>query len=322
MVHEAGHLLAAKAAGMPVHEFAIGMGPTLGGFAWRGTRYNIRLLPLGGFVKIAGMDPDDDHPDGFQHKSVWARLGVLFAGPFMNFLLAVLLFGLLFGVIGIPVYAPVIGTVQPGAAADGVLEPGDRILQVNETPISNWNELLPLIQQNPGQPLELVVQRGQGQVTVTATPRLEGGVGLLGISLDTSQVTRHRVGFWRGIGAGFEWTVTMVGNIFNALGQMITGRAPVELSGPVGIAREINRAAQSGFDQVINIAGFLSINVAVFNLLPIPALDGARMVFVAIEGIRGRKLDLERENLIHFVGLMFLLLLTVFITYRELFPAP
>ncbi len=322
-VHEAGHFLAAKRAGIDVLEFGIGFGPKLFAFQRRETTYTLRALPLGGFVRMAGTEPDDlDNTAGFAKKSVGKRALVIVAGAAMNLILAMVMFGLLINVTGIPTgelsNEPEIGEIIIGDRADQAgLLPGDRVLTMNGEPIPDWDALVQAISSNPETPLETVVLRDGEEKTLTITPRMHdeeerGWIGITAVYL----VRPARLG--EALRFGIQQTFYVAGLILSGLYQMITGQMPADVSGPIGITRIIGRAARLGFPYLLNLAAIININIGLFNLIPIPALDGSRLMFLAVEGVRGKPLDQEKENMFHMVGFALLMLLAIVVAYRDI----
>lgn len=317
LVHEGGHFLAAKRAGIKVEEFAIGMGPALLQGKRGETIYSLRAFPLGGFNRMAGMEgPDLDDPRGFNRQPVYKRMVVIGAGSGMNFLLALVLFIMVFMVLGIPADVNVVGRVEPGMpAAQAGLSPGDRILQVNNTPVSTWRDMVDLINKHPGEKLTLLVERGgqQRQVTLTTTRDPQSGVGLIGIG-----PTWARQGLWRSISLGTRQAVEITRLIILSLVQMVTGKVAAEVVGPVGIVQLVGQAATYGLANVLNFMAVLSLDLGIINLLPVPALDGSRLVFLGLEAVRGRPINPEKENFIHLIGFALLMGLLILITYQDL----
>lgn len=319
-IHELGHFLVAKRVGIKVHEFSLGFGPRLLGITRGGTAYNLRLIPLGGFVRMAGMDPQEEVEDkesSFQNKTIGQRAGVIAAGPLMNLLLAALLLAVIFLFQGFPVPTTTVARLVPGQPAEKAgLLPGDRIVAVNRHPVNNWEEMTRIINSHPGQPIVVTAER-QGQILefemVTVVD--ERGQGKIGIY---PRQELRRLGLWEALARGAEYTVRLAGVILVFVGKMIVGAAPAEVGGPVRIVQEIHAAIQLGLFYLLQLAAFLSINLALFNLLPIPALDGSRLLFLAAEAIRGKPLDPAKENFIHLIGFGLLILLIVFITYRDI----
>ncbi len=322
-VHEFGHFLAAKLADIKVEEFSIGLGPLLLQVK-RGpdaTAYSLRALPLGGYVKMAGMGQQEDHPKGFKKKPLGARFGVIAAGSLTNFLLAVVLFVFTFSVIGIPSLsrANVVGGVIPGTpAARAGLQAGDRIVSVAGVPTKTWDEVAARIHARPERLTAVVVERAGERRTFYLVPRRdpETGVGQIGIK---RALVWRRQGFVRAVALGLEQSYTFAQQVVRALVGMAAGTvSPREVTGPVGITQMIGEAARGGLGYLLTLTAILSINLALVNLLPIPALDGSRLLFLAVEAVRKRPLDPEKENLIHLVGFALLMFLVIIITYNDL----
>lgn len=324
LAHEFGHFIAAKRAGIGVKEFSIGFGPRLGGWERGGTVYSIRLLPLGGFTIMVGSEPDEPAtPDSYKVKSVPQRSLAIAAGPLMNFILTIVLFALLFAVFGLPkdvnYNSTVIGQILPGYPADKAgLRPGDELLAVNGETLETWNQFDRLIASSPGKEVTLSVRRGTETFPLAVTPTTDPQVpseGMIGV---TPTILYERVGLGRALTEGVAetwrvlvaWTTTLV--------DFISRRAPLDLAGPVATVRFIGMTAESGLANLIYLAGFLSLNIGLFNLLPFPALDGGRLVFLAYEGVTRRRPDPRKESLIHFIGFAALIVLMILITYRDI----
>jgi regulator of sigma E protease len=318
--HELGHFAVAKAVGIKVYEFSLGFGPKLFGVSRSGTIYNLRLLPLGGFVRMAGMDPEEKDIEpgkGFGDKTVAQRMAVIAAGPLMNFLLAVLLLALIFMFLGYPVPNTTIAEIIPGDPADKAgLKPGDVIYSIEGEKIDSWNDITSAINNRPGERITMVVMRDGNKLTVDVVPKVgEGGRGMIGFYPGRDLKQLNPVAALAG-GAESTFRVTVL--ILDFIGRMIEGQAPADLGGPVRVIWEIDQAAQKGIFYLLQLAAFLSINLGLFNLLPIPALDGSRIMFLGFEGLRGRPVDPAKENFIHLVGFGFLLLMIVVITYNDI----
>lgn len=322
--HEFGHFIVAKIVGIKVYEFSLGFGPKLLGVSGGETLYTLRLLPLGGFVRMAGMDPEEevDEKDldrGFNKKTVGQRIAVIFAGPFMNFLLAALLFAVVFSLQGEPVASSGtrIGDINPGYPAQiAGLAAGDKIVAIDGKPVDKWADLVTLINERPEQNISVVVLRDGSELQFALTTvKSEDGRGLIGIYPAEEYV---KVGFLQSISLGIEWTTRFTVAIMDFVSKMIFGQMPADLGGPVRVVSEIGKAAQIGFVILLKLAAILSINLGLFNLFPIPALDGSRILFLFWEKIRRRPVDPVKENFIHLVGFGLLLLLMVIITYNDI----
>ena len=322
--HEFGHFVVAKLVGIKVNEFSLGFGPKLLTVTRGETTYNLRLVPLGGFVNMAGMDPNEETDEkdierGFNKKTVWQRIAVIFSGPFMNFFLAVLLFAVIFAFQGQPVASSGtgIGDVNPGYPAElAGLAAGDKIVAVDGITVDNWNDMARLINERPEKDISVLVLRGDSQLLVEMKPiRDVDGLGKIGIYPAEEYV---RVGLLQSISLGVQWTVTFTVVIMEFLSKMIFGQVPAELGGPVRIVNEIGVAAQLGFIMLLKLAAILSLNLGLFNLFPIPALDGSRILFLVWEKIRRRPVDPVKESFIHLVGFGLLMLLMLIITYNDI----
>ena len=331
LFHEFGHFITAKLSGMPVREFSVGFGrPILFQFTRGDTRYALRPFPLGGFVSIAGMEPGDDHPNGFDRHPLHRRIVVIAAGSLMNLLLAALIFvliGLLFGkTIGI---SNRIAAVLPGRPAAKVgLQEGDQILAANGT-FGPRPTLQKLIAARPGKQVELVVRR-QGKLLhyrVVPEPRIEKSfegnppryrertIGMIGIAF--SPLTRP-MGVWESVSTGFINTAAVTLGMVEMLKYTVLGQLPVEVGGPVRIVYEIGEASRIGWESFLRIGAFLSVNVGFINLLPFPALDGSRIAILLVELVRRRPLDKRKEAIVHMVGLAILLALVALVTVHDI----
>jgi len=321
MTHELGHFLVAKANKVYVYEFAIGMGPRIWGFKKAETEYNLRLLPIGGMVRMMGEDEEKTDDDrSFTRKSVLRRMSVIFAGPLMNFITAIVLFVIVFMMIGIASNSNVIGQPLPGQAAEaaGVLA-GDSILEINGQEVKDWNSMVGIIQeQEPGAPLAIIIDREGELIDMTINPYYdnESGRWLMGI-----QPSVQKLGFFESAWLGIKQSYLFTKMLLVALYQMLTGQIAPDVAGPVGVVNIVGQAASMGLQNVLILAGYLSINLGVINLLPLPALDGSRIVFLAVEGIRRKPFDRQKEGMVHFIGLMLLFGLMIVITYHDILRA-
>lgn len=315
-VHEFGHFVTAKVNDVRVDEFALGMGPKLFGLKKGDTEYTLRILPLGGYVRMAGMEPPLDDPRGFNTKTVLQRMAIIFAGPMMNFVTALILFILVFMIVGTPSNANIIGQVMPGKpAAQAGLMAGDRIVKIDSTAVSNWQEVVEAIHKSPGREVAITFQRDHLLKKIKVVPEKDqgSGMGLIGI-LQSSQ----RQGVLNSVVLGLENTYGFTKTLLVNLGQMITGAIAPEVAGPVGVVQIVGEVTRFGWASLLTLAGYLSINLGLINLFPIPALDGSRLAFLGFEALRGRPLDPAKENVIHLVGFALLMLLMVFITYQDI----
>lgn len=396
--HELGHFIFAKRAGIMVREFAIGMGPKIFGMTKGETVYTLRLLPIGGYVRMAGEDTDTvelqpgyrvalvtneenivekvvlnqntqyqnvifleveradlerelwiegyDEEDKlvrynvsrtativengtelliapldrqFNSKSVGARAMAIFAGPLFNFILAFFIFVLIGLMQGIPSEEPVFSEVaddRPASAAG--LQAGDRVTAINGQPISSWEQLSKIIQQNPNRSLQFEVDRNGTPALADVIPQgvknNEGEiVGQIGVvrPLETNPL--------KAVVYGAEQTYDGVVLIGTFVGKLVTGQFSIDvLSGPVGIYKATEVQVTYGIYNLLYWAGMLSINLGIMNLLPLPALDGGRLLFFAFEAVRGKPLDRQKEGMVHFVGIVLLMILMVVVTWNDI----
>jgi regulator of sigma E protease len=319
--HELGHFAIAKLVGIKVHEFSLGFGPKIGGFLKGETRYNIRIFPLGGFVRMAGMDPEEEDFEagerGFNKKTVLQRISVILAGPLMNFVLAALILAIIFWFQGVPTFAPKVDSLVAGQPAERAgIVPGDQILAIDGKKIEKWEELKKKIDSSPGKKVNLLIKRGDRELNIAVVPAPQkDGLGKIGIYPGHEL---KKVGPVGALAAGASKTVEFSILIVDFIGRMITGQERPDLGGPVRVVWEISKAVEMGFIPLLTLAALLSINLGLFNLFPIPALDGSRILFLVIERLRGKPVDPRRENFIHLVGFGLLLMLIVVITYNDI----
>jgi regulator of sigma E protease len=322
---------------MRIYEFAIGFGPPLLRWRRRGVLYSLRAFLLGGYVRIAGMDPEEDPniPGGFMTRPLGARLLVLTAGAAMNVLAAVGIFCLMGMVLGVPErLIPEVNTVLENTpAARAGLLPGDVILGVNGQRYEEVEDIVKVIHRHPEEPIELLIQRGQRQLTLRVIPQAkteyhydpEAGkmvperIGQIGIGF---RLITRRIGMWESIRDGFLRAFVTTLHLLIGLWLMFTGRAPMALGGPVAIAKEISVQAQLGLYPLLEFASMISVNLAILNLLPLPALDGGRIAFqllsALMERTRGHPLDPKKEAVVHLVGMLLLLGFIVYVTMLDI----
>lgn len=398
-VHEFGHLIFAKRAGMLVREFAIGFGPKIFSYKKSETVYTIRLLPIGGYVRVAGEDPEiielkpghhvglefnknekvnriivnnkSKHPNArvievehvdldhelqiigydtgehenrftfdidrrayfvmderetqiapfdrqFASKTVGQRAMQLFAGPLMNFLLAIFIF-LLLGIIqGVPAEQALIGGVQKGSPAeDAGLQAGDEVIEIEGNAISTWEEFTLVVEKNAGKDLHIKVSRDNMTESLSVIPkeidRNGEKIGQVGVELGFEKSLVNTIQY------GFVQTYEITKAILTSLMMLITGQFSIDmLAGPVGIYDFTDQVVQSGFTSFLLWTGMLSINLGIINLVPLPALDGGRLLFVGIEAVRGKPIDPQKEGIFHFIGFALLMLLMIVVTWNDI----
>ncbi|CAJ1002471.1 RIP metalloprotease RseP [Brevibacillus aydinogluensis] len=389
-VHELGHFLLAKRAGILCREFALGMGPKIFSIKRGETEYTLRLLPIGGMVRMAGEDPELDilkphmevsverdavgkvtrilldktdsgsvngtivrydlehqltltlnvdgeeqtfsvHPqahlvkDGqevqiapynrqFRGKTVSERFLAIFAGPAANFLLAFLLFVAIGLSYGVPSNVPYLGEVRPGGpAAQAGLMQGDRVIAIQGQPVSTWKEIVQIVSQSPDKELLFDIERNGQRKSVKVRIYNDNNVGKIMVT----QTLTYAPGEVLKYGAVSTYEFTAM--ILKSLGMLFTGAVGLnDLSGPVGIFKMTGEFAQQGLAVLLKWAAVLSINLGLFNLLPLPALDGGRLAFLLVEALRGRPVDPHKEGMVHFLGFAFLMLLILVVTWNDL----
>ncbi len=319
--HELGHFLSAKASGMKVEKFSIGFGPKIWGKKIKHTEYVISAIPLGGYVKIAGMEPGEkDIEEGFQSKSLWKRIVVILSGSAMNYLTSAVLLAIIF-MIGFETYnfnTTVVGGIIPDSpAVSAGIKPGDKILEINGKKITNWGQIATFVNQDEQETLILKIQREKDILTIPVKPEFnpEENRSLIGISVP---VIFTRYNPLVSLGKGIKEIGQLTWLIISSLGNMIIGKLPAEFSGPVGIVRYVSQTAKMGIVPFLFLAALLGVNLGLFNLFPIPALDGGRLVFLLIEGIRRKPIQMEKEALVHYIGFIILISLMFLVTYRDI----
>ena len=326
LFHEFGHFLLAKLNGIRVNEFALGLGPTIVSFGKGETKYCLKALPFGGACVMEGEDEESADERAFTNKSVWARISVVFAGPFFNFILAFLFAVILIGSIGYD--KPVLGGVLEGYAAEAAgIQEGDEIVKMNNRTIHFYKEITAYSTFNAGETVEITYIRDGEKYTTTLTPIYdeEEGRYLYGF---VSTGTRVKEGLISVITHGFYEVRYWIYVTVESLKMLVTGGASVnDLSGPVGIVSSMGSTytqsvASDGyfyaFLNMLNWAILLSANLGVMNLLPLPALDGGRLVFLIVEAIRGKRVPPDKEGMVHLVGIVLLLLLMVVIMFNDI----
>lgn len=337
VVHELGHFMAARLMKIDVTEFSVGFGPKL--VKWKSKKYetdfSIRAVPLGGFCAFYGEDDtkgeSKDDPRAFAKQNVWKRMFVILMGPLMNFVLAFCVAVVFFWCSTVPaepvVYEPFIAGVEAGSPAqDAGLEAGDIITEINgqnmldgttdtltET-IAGWQE--------GNDPLQAVVRRGEETLSLSLTPKWNEKAGrmLIGVSISAKLLSGVRpVGFLEGFGLAWDTCAEYSGALFDTLKKLVTtGEGLDQTAGPVGIISIVaDQVKQAGFQAFVNLLVLLSINLGIMNLLPIPGLDGSRLVFGIVEVIRGKAVPPEKEAIVHVAGMVLLFGFMIFITFKD-----
>lgn len=321
LFHELGHFMAAKSVNMRVTEFAIGFGPKIISHKHGETVYSLRAIPLGGFNKIQGMDPDEPQDErSFNNKSVWARMFVIIAGSAMNFVLPILLFLIIYLSAGIetPSPQPILGNVfNDKPAYHAGLTTGDKILSVNGQTIENWKQFVNVVQVNAGNRLEIIFERAGAQHTAIVTPEHDprANRGIIGVS---PEIVLHKPGFIEAVNLSVHHTYLIAVNMFSGIMQMITGKMAADVSGPIGVAQMAGQVAQLGLLPLLQFAAFLSINLGLINLLPVPVLDGGHLVTLAVEAVRRKPLGKQSMYVMQMIGFVLLMMLLVLATFKDI----
>lgn len=393
--HELGHFIFAKRSGILCREFAIGFGPKIFAYKKNETVYTIRLLPLGGYVRMAGEDPElidlkpglrvglildanevvqkiiinrkDKYPDArmieieqadiekdlfirgfeegdeeisrifkidekavlvengiesqiapierqFSSKSLLARTLTIFAGPLFNFILAIIVFILIGVVQGVPTNEPMLGQItKDGSAMNAGLKEGDYIHSIDGAEVSTWIDIVEIIQKNPDKTLTFHIERNQKILDIDVTPKNIDGEGKIGVYQPMDQSIGGAFAY------GFTETWFWTKQIFIILGDLVSGGFTIDaFSGPVGIYASTEAVAQSGIFNLLRWGALLSINLGIMNLLPIPALDGGRLLFFGIEALRGKPIDKNKEGFVHFIGFALLMILMLVVTWNDI----
>ena len=332
-LHELGHFLVAKKAGVGVLTFSIGFGPKVLVRRYGETEYCISAFPLGGYVRMMGEDPRDEVSDpdpdrSFSQRSLAARTAIVAAGPGANFVLAVAVFLLVFVIFGVPYRTAEIGGVQPDSpAAAAGLQAGDRVVMVGDGPIRSWDALSRAVRESEGRALELGVARDGREFMVSLRPTLGQAPNLLGETEDvwligiqsagTVEVDRPNplTAGWLAVTRTVEMTLLT----FEVLVKMVVGRVDsTNLGGPLMIAQVAGEQAQRGLANYLFLVALLSVNLGVLNLLPIPMLDGGHLLFFFIEAMRGRPLEARQRERAQQFGLVLLLFVMVYAFYNDL----
>lgn len=328
LVHEGGHFLAARLAGMAVHEFSIGFGrPRLFGFKRGETEYSFRLWPFFSYVRIAGMEPGDDHPRGFPRKSRPAQAAVLVTGCLMNFLLAAVIFMFIGGVYGLLVPINTVEQVLKSSPAAQIgLQSGDKIVGVEGRTGLTVDQIRKAIASRPSKPLVLEIEREGSRHSLRVIPRREIEYDVRGLKLIKVPIgrigvvfayTRKPMGLGQSIAGGFVGTYEMIQLQLAGLIAVAMKKLPPEFMGPVGVVHVMYRGAKQSWSQFLEIFGALTVGIGFVNLLPFPPLDGARLVIVGLEAIRRKPFDKRKELLLHLVGFAVFLGLAALLTFKD-----
>ena len=332
-IHEFGHFLCAKLFGIRVLKFSLGFGPKVFGRTVGDTEYLLSAFPLGGYVKMYGESlteevASDQQEFSFSHKALWQRFLVVFAGPLFNLLFAVLLFSTIFAVMGLsqPVNEARIGGVTVDSPADKAgLAQNDLILSINGAAVQEWNDVARLIKLSEGNPVTLMVRRGDQTLTLTGQPKMEQDKNIFGEVIDTRYMLGIRVADEvvpispvEALQTGTMHTWNLIKITLLGIVKIIQKVVPAsELGGPIRIAQIAGQQMEAGWLNLLHFTGLLSVSLGVLNLFPIPILDGGHLVFFAVEAIRRKPLSVETRERFQIVGLVLLISLMLFVFYND-----
>lgn len=331
-VHELGHFLAAKLLGVKVLKFSLGFGSKIAGFTRGETEYRISAIPLGGYVKMLGEEPGEELPEedkkrAFNNQSVWRRFLIVLSGPLFNLVFAAFLFILMFG-IGVPALHPEVGeTLDDSPAQKSGIVKGDRITEIEGRKIAEWSEMTDVIYKNPGNPLNIKIKREGKTIELLITPEKktvqnifgeDKDIGLIGIKPSGSHFTKTHslpAALYLGTKRTVDITVLTVVSIVKLIQRVIPLNT---IGGPIMILQMAGDQASQGAFNFITFTAFISINLGVINLVPIPILDGGHILFLSIEAVRKRPLREKTMILAQKAGLAALLMLMAFALYNDL----
>ncbi len=358
VVHEFGHFITARMVGVRVQKFSIGFGKKLFGRTYGDTEYMLCLIPLGGYVKFYGDDPDEpieNEQDSFLNQDVWKRLAIVVAGPLFNLLLTVFII-MSAAIVGMPVLKtdtggekpvfivaalntlnqtdapPIISHVKEGSPADVAgMEPKDKILTIDGAKIVTWADMVQIVKKAPGKELEVIVERAGGATTtLLITPEAieketpDGkkiSIGRLGVSHQSvsGEPVLESYSIPTAFFKGLEWTWDLTYLTVLSLKKLVSSEIPAkEIAGPVGIMQMAGHAADAGLVNLLMFIGIISVNLGILNLLPIPVLDGGHIVFFTLEALLGRPVTLKTQEVAQQVGIALLMTLMAFAFYNDI----
>lgn len=331
--HELGHFLVARLFGVGVEKFSLGFGPRLFGKKIGITDYRISAIPLGGYVKMVGDEPDADiEPDllplSFTHKQVYKKILIVAAGPFFNLLLALLIFFAIFIISGTYILKPSIGSVKENSPAfTAGLKTGDTILQINRDPISSWDEMAKVITESKGESLDILVEREGETIDTIVTPGLTTAKNLFGEDVEryvigisaAGDVYSKELNFFQAVTESVIQTVSITKLTVLSIVKLIQGTVSAKtLGGPIMIAEMAGNQAKEGATNLVFFIALLSINLAVLNFLPIPVLDGGHLFFFFIEVITRKPVNTKVREIAQQAGIFILILLMIYVFYNDI----
>lgn len=311
-VHEFGHFIVAKATGIRVNEFALGMGPLLFHFKKGDTEYSLRALPIGGYCKMEGEDEESEDAAAFNNKPLWAKALVVIAGSAMNLFLAIVILSIIYFSVGTPTNIIKELTPDNPAALAGIL-PGDKIVRIDNKDINEWDDITDTIGKSTGDIITVVIERNGERLTFnTGVAISNDGRRVIGITPE------YEKNPGKSIVLGTKSTLDMGVKMIELIGQLFTGEVSTKsLTGPVGIVYIVGDTVKLGLFYLAQLTALISLNLAIVNMLPFPALDGGRLLFMFIRIFTGKAISDETEGKIHFVGIMLLFGLMIYITFQD-----
>lgn len=313
IIHEFGHFILAKINGVKVEEFSIGMGPKLLGKQGNETMYSLRILPIGGYVKMLGDESESDDPRAFNNKTPGKKLSIVAAGPIMNLILAIVLFAIINGIVGYPV--PIIKeTIPDSPAILAGLESGDKIIKIDDKDINKWEDLQSKINESTGKPLEITFIRNNKINTVKITPMQDNGRFMIGVAPIMKKPT-----VFKAIGQGFITTNTLIKEIFKFFKVLFTGNASAsDFGGPISIIKISGAVAKSGLINLTYFTAILSVQLAIFNIIPFPALDGGYIILYLYEIFTKRHVDDNKVGTLNYIGFILLITIMILVTIKDI----
>ena len=325
-IHEFGHFISAKACGVKVNEFALGMGPKILSFGKKETKYSLRLLPIGGYVQMEGEDSDSDDERAFFKKAVWKRIIIVAAGAVMNLILGFIVVCIMTSVYSSAISSTTVAEFNEGASTYATgLRVGDKIVKVNDRKINIDRDIILELQYDEDLVVDMVVLRDGEKTTLNGvkfdyTDAYDevSGQNYKNFVIDFKVYGTNKT-FASVIRQSFYESVAIAKTIWTSLKDLITHPQLNKISGFVGVGEVIGQAAGLGFDYLLNILAFITINLGIFNLLPIPALDGGRLLFLVIEAIIRRPIPKKFEVVVHTIGFLILIALMLVVTFKDIF---
>jgi regulator of sigma E protease len=332
-MHELGHFLVAKLCGVRVEAFSLGFPPKLLHKKIGDTDYRLSVVPLGGYVKLLGENPNDEVPPGlepysFMHHPLWHRISIVLAGPMFNLFFAILALFLIFAISGIPYLTTDIGGVKPDSpAAQAGLRQGDQVLSLDGRPVRRWDDLARQIRQTGTRPLLVKVQRGEEVLEVRLVPQAmettdifgsKVAAVLIGIS-SGERLLMEQVGPLKALKEGFVYTYRLCYLTVQSILKLLSREMPLKtLGGPILIAQVAGKQAKLGVSHLVHFMAVLSVNLFLLNLLPIPILDGGHLFFFFLEAVRGKPVPIKHREMAQGLGLMLILALMMLVFYQDI----